>query len=52
MDEAMFESPELEALPFEEINDDYPPSPDSSDTSDMVRNPLTCNLKPKAYNSF
>ena len=34
MDE--FESPELEALPFEEISDDYPPTPESSDTSDVV----------------
>ena len=34
MDE--FESPELEALPFEEISDDCPPTPESSDTSDVV----------------
>ncbi len=35
MDE--FESPELEALPFEEICDyDCPPTPDSSDASDVV----------------
>ena len=34
MDE--FESPALEALPFEEINDDCPPTPESSDSSDVV----------------
>ena len=34
MDE--FESPALEALPFEEISDDCPPTPESSDSSDVV----------------
>lgn len=31
-----FESPELEALPFEEISDDCPPTPEYSDSSDVV----------------